>query len=899
MTALRASLASARTRLSVELTLSALLVALFSCGPALEPSAGPPPVEPAPELAEIVEFSASTGTVALGGQVDLTWEVAGTATVSISSDGDFEVSVSATGVLTSPRLTEATRFTLRAENEAGVARADVRVAVRRPPEPPAIERFEATPEVFSGESVEVGLSWRATGQLSLLAQGEERADFPGQRASYHQVRITEPTVFTLVALGEDGSEIRREARVRRVWEELEPNDRREDAQPVEPGAPVQGTITQGDVDWFRVQVPRGHSIEAGLEPDCGFDSMLELWGPDPERPFEARFLALDHGPGPDGACARIDAATEPAAVELFEGVHFVAVRGFDRSSVGAYRLTVNLIPPSCGNGLVETGRGEQCDPPGEGCGADCTVEELVTHIGPPLDLELDPAVSVEIRLEEEGTIFGRVFGRAFDPNGDCPAGTEIGLFDLDRTGGSTLRTVRESACALPAAPLPAGRYLVKPKGEAPLRLSLSARAKGCGDGFEDRGEQCDEGGPTDGCGSDCRLRVAAVAAPGVPLDLEVPPDSTRYVRVPVAIPGTSIAARVLGTPEGWKLGMYDQAFYFIADVAIGRELSGLGDLHDLRAEDHLIAVTRTGAAAGPTARLEVDVTPPRCGDGVLQRRAGERCDPLLTNAPCDADCQFETSLPTVHGREGPLDDLPLVLPPGPRFLAVETATTGRFEMLLVPAAWEQVRRCLGPRIRLTAFDQAGWPLGLTSQGSCVVGGVDGPAGSYPILVENLDPTDTASLLIRRQFTAARCGDGVVDADEECDGSVGCDPSTCLLQGPIRREQEPNDDFRSAEVLEPLLGERVFGRAPPGDRDMFVFDVGEDIDYGLAFHVNRCSTAGSCQGDLADRFRWFDERGRPLSLPFRDPNFRLTEGRYFFEIPSSNRYPIYRLEVFAR
>ncbi len=80
----------------------------------------------------MVRFSASSATVALGGPVDLTWEVARAATVTISAPTDVEVFVEASGSLISPPLTEVTRFSLRAENDAG-AGADVTVSVERPP----------------------------------------------------------------------------------------------------------------------------------------------------------------------------------------------------------------------------------------------------------------------------------------------------------------------------------------------------------------------------------------------------------------------------------------------------------------------------------------------------------------------------------------------------------------------------------------------------------------------------------------------------------------------------------------------------------------------------------------------------------------------------------------------
>ncbi len=832
-----------------------------------------------------MRFSASTGTVALGGQVDLTWEVSGTATVSISSDGDFEVSVSAAGVWTSPRLTEATRFTLRAENEAGVARAEVTVSVRRPPEPPAIERFRATPEEFSGERVEVGLSWRATGQLRLLSQGVELLDFPGQRASFFQVRVTEPTVFTLVALGEDGTEIRQEARVRRIGEELEPNDRRDDAQPIEPGVPIRGTITQGDVDWFAVQVPEGHSILAGLEPGCGFDSLLELWGPDPEWPLESRFLALNDNPSPDETCSRIDPATEPAAVELLGGLHYLAVRGFDRASVGAYRLSVETIPPGCGNGLVETGRGEQCDPPGEGCTAACAIEGLATHTGVPLDLELDVAVPVEIRLEEEGTIFGRAFG----PDGECPAGAGIGLFDLDRTGGQTLYRVSEPAepaCRLPAMALPAGRYMVAVSGPAPLPLSLSARVRGCGDGILDRGEVCDEGGPTDLCGPDCRFRTVRVASPGASVGVDVPPSSIRFVRVPVPIPGSSISARVLGSSAGWQLELRDGGYFPLEQAPPGEALASLPRLHDRPAEDHVIAVSRI--SGGPaTAQLEVQITPPACGDGIVQRHAGEQCDPLRDDIPCRESCLAETQISPFVG-PAPLNDRTdeqITLGPQPETPLLFLVQAESVSRLRVGSGFPRPD-CVGQGgAGLILFDGAMRPLSPTYSWALQSPPLMLQQGLFYLLLNHECAGSSDELELYRGIERSRCGDFITDANEECDGLAGsgCDPETCRFTSRLlRREQEPNDHFHTAEPLLPLRSVSLFGRVSAGDRDLFSIDVLPGDEVGLAANIASCDVHA---------FRLRDDRGNLVADATRLSSCRLilpaplAPGRYYLEVSS--------------
>ncbi len=879
---------------------------LLACGPAPEPTVVPPPVEPAPELAEIVEFSASTGTVALGGQVDLTWEVAGTATVSIFSDGDFEASVSASGVLTSPRLTETTRFTLRAENEAGVARADAIVAVRKPPEPASIERFEAFPEEFTGAVAEVGLSWRATGRLRLLAGETELTEFPGQRASFFTVRITEPTVFTLVSTGEDGLKVRAEARVRRTGVELEPNDRREQAQAIEPGSMVRGTITEGDVDWFSVAVPDGFSLSARLNESCGFPSQLELWGPDPERVGQVTFYGLDDRI--EDPCARIDPAVFPAAVELSGGTYFLKVRGFDGSSAGAYELSLEVIAPGCGNGLVEVGRGEQCDPAGGLCGADCAFTGLVTHLGPPLDLELEPPAPVEVGLDEPGTVFGSLGG---DDN--CP---ELGLFDLDRTGGSTLLRLDGGSgrCgALLPEPLAPGRYLVLPLSEAP-RMSVSARVRGCGDGIVDRGELCDEGGPTEGCGPDCRFRAAAVAVPGVPVTVDVPAQLTRFVQVEVPIAGSSISARVVGGAGAWSLGLHDGGFVEVASAEPGQPLlSGQPkEMDDLAAGEHHIAVTRHGEGTA-SVTIAIEVTPPECPDGIVQRRAGEQCEPQLGEVPCTSDCRGSPGAARFQGPGAPrfgtvvVPETQTTLGPGAmELLVVETST---FTVIRVRGGHNARFRCDGPAVGAldtALFDDQFRRLTAEPGPNARCPGVAysvGPGTNY-VRLKNDGPSDIDPVIAAGLLETARCGNSIVDGNEDCDRSINafrslC-PSNCRFGAAVRREQEPNDDLRTAEPIDPRSSELILGRIPLGDRDLYSFELGRFDEFGLKASLYPPSR--NCQF-FHPRLRLLDHRGRTLieatrTTGFSDPprpclefdlgpEDRLLPGRYYLEVKSED------------
>jgi len=170
--------------------------------------------------------------------------------------------------------------------------------------------------------------------------------------------------------------------------ESEPNDNFLQASPIttcDGGTGSIGYVT--DADWysFQVTVPLSSArLEVtdvvGSGCPMGFDSNIRL--------FNSAMMQLgtDNDDGAD-ACSLITPVTDAFARNLSVGTYYVRVEenGNDATSP-AYVLLVDVNPPGCGDGVVQTG--EQCDDgnttDGDGCSSTCTLltcapgETLVT-----------------------------------------------------------------------------------------------------------------------------------------------------------------------------------------------------------------------------------------------------------------------------------------------------------------------------------------------------------------------------------------------------------------------------------------------------------------------------------------------------------------------------------------
>jgi cysteine-rich repeat protein len=146
----------------------------------------------------------------------------------------------------------------------------------------------------------------------------------------------------------------------------------------------------------------------------------------------------DGGPtGAAGTCAAIVFPTDTFATDLAAGTYYLVVFNTAPSAAGPVTLTVSIQPPMCGNSVVETRAGEQCDDPaGTGtvpCNNQCQVQAAGTATlpgGGPVTLPGGFASGFQLF---QVTVTQELYLRAetFAPNqaGGCNADTVIELYD--------------------------------------------------------------------------------------------------------------------------------------------------------------------------------------------------------------------------------------------------------------------------------------------------------------------------------------------------------------------------------------------------------------------------------------------------------------------------------------
>jgi cysteine-rich repeat protein len=196
----------------------------------------------------------------------------------------------------------------------------------------------------------------------------------------------------------------------------------------------------------------------------------------------------------------------------------------------------------------------------------------------------------------------------------------------------------------------------------------------CGNGVVEvsSGEQCDHGSANgtagDGCSATCQIESGTYLDETGQNDTQAtandidgyagavgqisPTGDVDWYAVSVTVAGSSITASI---DDGFgacplafdsELSLYSPAGTLLATDLTGgvspcskvspQVYPGAGNLP---VGVYALAVQRVSAQPQPYYVLEVKVTPPSCGDGVLQ--PGEQCDPGPVTVPgCSATCQF-------------------------------------------------------------------------------------------------------------------------------------------------------------------------------------------------------------------------------------------------------------------
>ena len=252
----------------------------------------------------------------------------------------------------------------------------------------------------------------------------------------------------------------------------------------------------------------------------------------------------------------------------------------------------------------------------------------------------------------------------------------------------------------------------------------------------------------------------------------------------------------------------------------------------------------------PSYTVAIQVTPPLCGDGIVQVVAGEQCDHAGTNGAngdgCSATCQIlggkylnETepndtqangnSLDGYAGGVGTLDPASDV-----DWYTIDVTVAGSSITAQIgdgfggcPAGFTPELALYSPAaVKLAVDDTSGvYPCSrIAPQAYSAAGNL--PIGKYGLEVSHSNTGVQTSYVLSVQVEPPGCGDGVLEPGEQCDpGPIavpGCS-ATCQLTGDYLPETEPNNTEATGNALGTHAG-FVGAISPVGDLDYYSFTV---------------------------------------------------------------------------
>jgi cysteine-rich repeat protein len=284
--------------------------------------------------------------------------------------------------------------------------------------------------------------------------------------------------------------------------------------------------------------------------------------------------------------------------------------------------------------------------------------------------------------------------------------------------------------------------------------------------------------------------------------------------------------------------------------------------------------------------LDVKLTPPMCGDGVIQLSANEQCDDknLTSGDGCSPTCQLEglygkeTETNDTLANANPLGGLDGVIGAigtlaDQDYFSFDVTVAGSSVTLTVdnglgqcPAGFDsKLYLYNGAGAELTSDDDSG-PGGCSTISPTLYPAAGGlPAGTYFARVEALNNAGVAPYYV---FTAKikppACGDGVLQIGEQCDDNNltagdGCS-ATCAFEGNFVPETEPNDTQALANPLgsaDGLLG----SISPIGDQDYFSFDV---ITPGSSVFMEVTDGLNGCPAGFDSKLTLFNPSGASIA-----------------------------------
>lgn len=630
----------------------------------------------------VVSFMATPNPVAVGGMVTLAWNTAGAKSIRLLRDGAEILANSGDRVASGSETVTIdrgpVRFELIAANEAGMMDSEtINVTTA---EPVVLRAFTVRPQVFTGASAMISISWTTTNatEIALTANGTAVPNFPGNTGTGTvTVEVSAQTRFELTVRGLGGPLVATEVVTRGVAE-MEPNDTPMTATMLTDGG-AQGEITAADVDNYSVTVAEGGNLFVQVTDGmggCGFDSKVRVLD-------AAGDVVAENDDSSGSLCPLLDPRFDAEVAQLPAGIYTIEVTGFDETETGTYALVVVVGQAGCGNSIIEESRMEQCDDGNmatmDGCDAACRFEIRGT-VNQGGDMSFTGA------LPENGlavytvvlTGDGYVSVENFSPMAGVCTNVDLFAAILDDTGAVLASDDNDGidGCAFinpvtdVGARLGAGTYTVvmgTVDGTALPAYAVRIRSfgMGCGNGISEMGERCDDGNTMagDGCSATCTLEFAGTISGGAATSTftgALPAGRSLTYELRLTSPAYIYAAT--GVPTIGMCGMMDSDTLLVLTSSSGREIARNDDIDEtlcsridtgagarpvlLQPATYALTV-RPFLASGTVPALQtlVRLTVPACGNNIVE--ANESCDDGNTRADgngCTATCSFDMSI---------------------------------------------------------------------------------------------------------------------------------------------------------------------------------------------------------------------------------------------------------------
>ena len=272
---------------------------------------------------------------------------------------------------------------------------------------------------------------------------------------------------------------------------------------------------------------------------------------------------------------------------------------------------------------------------------------LVAEVGSPRLQQCDATLKLMI-VDPQGTVMG-VSGTIITPL-DEP-------YDCGRLDPNY--TPEAAALSVPGTYL----LLVVSEAEAEVPFEVSARqyGVGCGNGFVEPGEFCDDGNLVDDdrCSSECVPNPIDATTASFDVEIGTLLDPFRRFRFEVDEVGRSLTASV-AAPDGSNCGtntlggiVRPGANFPIGNGAFVTGCGGIVQPRDAYAADlppgtFDVILLNPGVDPGPgkTVRVQFGLATPECGNGITEVNAGEDCDDRNDQSGdgCTSACSFESDI---------------------------------------------------------------------------------------------------------------------------------------------------------------------------------------------------------------------------------------------------------------